>query len=1055
MADTIEIARYQFHSWSRRGISANITDTDDLGSGTDAGMERASITLGVTLNGNPNSKKFQLIGPGDIIGVNQNMIVRSEPLDGITNFEPNYLAFVEFYDEDFAWRYTPAAPTGGSGPADNNKLRPWLLLLVLKADEFDRTQSRTPLPSIELKTKDVFPSITESWLWAHMHSNANLPDSEMTDYVKFLLSLNQTMNADPDQLYSRLICPRKLDANTSYTAFLVPAFETGRLAGLQLDTTTTHAQLPSWDNTGAHGVMPVYFEWSFSTGENENFESLVKLLHPQPMDPRVGIRDMDCSRPGFVKAEDPTQEIPGTSPSIIGLEGALKSPDTVSTKFPDPVTANDYQVELQKIANLPVTIIGTSSSGDPVISVPIYGSNHAKQSATDVVSLDITKDYWVDDLNRDPRTRVAAGLGTKVVQGNQSGFLPKAWAQVATIVQANKIIRSGVFMMKVALQFTVKTMSRLPQQVFMAVSNPVLSRILGSPTTIYQQIKMSPVPPAVYSGAFRKLLRPKGRFANKISPGKPIVFNDLVTGLNNNTIGFGSKTTVAAGLPNTQTIAGEISSPNLPAWLRYLIAHAKWILIILLIIFVVLAMVTGAYYLFAALAAAAAGGYIYATTAEKNIEASTNLNNPEAELKSITGIPAQPNFSLQLSTEAAAPAPTPTSAGADSVEAANFRKALPDFYQRMALGVPVVAPTKLDPINAYDKVSTALHPHISFPKRMAYQIKFPGYISLTEPDKIFPAMAYPDIEDPMYAYLNAISQELLMPNIKLVPNNCISLVETNPKFIESYMVGLNHEMGKELLWNEYPTDERGSYFRQFWDVKGIIEPTSTLSEAAQTELYKDIKPIDTWGFHSVLGSHNNRAPAGSVSPQAVLVIRGELLKRYPNTLIFAQKAIKGTGGYATMIDLSLTDATYPEEIKFPLYKADAAPDIKFFGFELTIDQARGTDLSDGFADHLGWYFIIQEIPGEPRFGMEISFDPDQGPDAGPVTWADLAWTNYGASGAPMITAGVVPAPPTGKFPGPYIWGKDSGNMAAILFRKPSMVAVYAAEMLDTLKQNPS
>ena len=105
-------------------------------------------------------------------------------------------------------------------------------------------------------------------------------------------------------------------------------------------------------------------------------------------------------------------------------------------------------------------------------------------------------------------------------------------------------------------------------------------------------------------------------------------------------------------------------------------------------------------------------------------------------------------------------------------------------------------------------------------------------------------MAYPDFEDPMYKYLNAISQDLMLPNIKLVPPDTISLVQTNPKFIESYMVGLNHEMGKELLWNEYPTDERGSYFRQFWDVKGIIEPSTTMTEAQLTEAYKDITPID-------------------------------------------------------------------------------------------------------------------------------------------------------------------------------------------------------------------
>jgi hypothetical protein len=38
-------------------------------------------------------------------------------------------------------------------------------------------------------------------------------------------------------------------------------------------------------------------------------------------------------------------------------------------------------------------------------------------------------------------------------------------------------------------------------------------------------------------------------------------------------------------------------------------------------------------------------------------------------------------------------------------------------------------------------------------------------------------------------------------------------------FLEAYMVGLNHELARELLWREFPTDQRGGYFRQFWDVR--------------------------------------------------------------------------------------------------------------------------------------------------------------------------------------------------------------------------------------------
>ena len=30
----IEIARYQFHSWARKGIAATVAEQDDLGAGT-------------------------------------------------------------------------------------------------------------------------------------------------------------------------------------------------------------------------------------------------------------------------------------------------------------------------------------------------------------------------------------------------------------------------------------------------------------------------------------------------------------------------------------------------------------------------------------------------------------------------------------------------------------------------------------------------------------------------------------------------------------------------------------------------------------------------------------------------------------------------------------------------------------------------------------------------------------------------------------------------------------------------------------------------------------
>jgi hypothetical protein len=1027
---TIEIARYQFHSWARRGIANNITESDDLGAGTSTVVERAEVPIGVTLNGSGLSKAFSLIGPGDIIGVHGDMVVRTEPLNWIADFEGNYLSFIEFYDEDFAWRYTPAAPAG-------TRLRPWLFLLVLKEDEFERSARRVPLPTIKVQSPDVFPPFNETWMWAHVHSNADIPDSELSDYERFLLSLGQTMNEDPDQLYCRLMSPRKLEPNTAYYAFVIPAFETGRLAGLELPTDTINAQLASWDTNGAKGEMPVYYEWFFQTGVNADFESLVRMLEPRPMDPRVGIRDMDCHQPDFIKA-DGSGELPGTKPELIGLEGALKSPTTVSTVFPNPTTETAFQRELQKVVNLPFEIVGTDTSGDPVISIPLYGGKHAKKSLTDVVKLDITQNTWVHDLNKDPRTRVAAGFGTRVVQDNQEDFMRKAWAQVTKVIEANRRIRLSLLYMKVAVQFTVKTFATLPPNKLLAISKPVLSRVMGSPTTILQQIRDSRLPEAVFSGAFRRLVRPNGKFTKKIGANLRFDYDSLVTRVNAGSLTAAPPKVTPASIPDTQAFANRILPSSLPGWL---IKHNQFVLFLLLLLLFVIAFITGAWVVIAVLVAALVAAGVYAGKLQANQNAASALQDPQHEAASIPSIPAQPAFTLTLSDEAVTPPATPGAAGADSVEAMNFRSALSGLMTRFTLQVPVVPLVEFSLSNAYQKVSVAINPTKSFPYRLSYFTRFPGYISLLEPEKIFEAMAYPDLEDPMYKPLVQISGELMLPNLKLIPTNTISLLKTNQKFIESYLVGLNHEMGRELLWREYPTDERGSYFRQFWEVKGIIRPSAGKTEAQLTEEYKDIKPIHTWSIHSLLGTHNNRDPGGDTE-QTVLLIRGDLLKRYPNTVIFAQKAIAGDNPDEPVIDLDLTAEEFATEVKFPLYRAELLPDIKLFGFELTIKQARGTELTPGFTDHLGWFFIIQEVPGEPRFGMDINFDP--GTDG--LSWDDLAWDLLPPD-TRFIKSTVVP---NINVSDKNKWGADSANMAYVLFQKPSMVAVHAQEMLETL-----
>jgi len=96
-----------------------------------------------------------------------------------------------------------------------------------------------PLPSVEITAAldDVMPPTDEQWAWAHAHLNEALSPTDVvwTDADAVGAAVASALGRNPDVGYSRLLCPRKLAPGTGYHALLVPAFESGRLAGLGID----------------------------------------------------------------------------------------------------------------------------------------------------------------------------------------------------------------------------------------------------------------------------------------------------------------------------------------------------------------------------------------------------------------------------------------------------------------------------------------------------------------------------------------------------------------------------------------------------------------------------------------------------------------------------------------------------------------------------------------------------------------------------------------------------------------------------------------------------
>jgi hypothetical protein len=152
-------------------------------------------------------------------------------------------------------------------------------------------------------------------------------------------------------------------------------------------------------------------------------------------------------------------------------------------------------------------------------------------------------------------------------------------------------------------------------------------------------------------------------------------------------------------------------------------------------------------------------------------------------------------------------------------------------------------------------------------------------------------------------------------------------------------------MTRELLWNELPTDQRGTYFRQFWDQAGYVpDKTSPISP----DQLRDIRPIASWSKDAPLGgsSARRRLPDGT-GEHLVLLVRAQLIKHYPNLIVYAVEAKPSSEGPG----LTGNEA-------HPVFYGLLKPDVAFYGFELTRDQVVGDP---------GWYFILQEQPGEPRF----------------------------------------------------------------------------------------
>lgn len=199
---------------------------------------------------------------------------------------------------------------------------------------------------------------------------------------------------------------------------------------------------------------------------------------------------------------------------------------------------------------------------------------------------------------------------------------------------------------------------------------------------------------------------------------------------------------------------------------------------------------------------------------------------------------------------------------------------------------------------------------------------------------IEPIMAAPTFLRPMYRALEAYDRDWLVPGLGLLPDaDFVTVLSTNSEFMEAFLVGLSDEMGRELLWRNYPTDRRGTYFRRFWrprtdDLDGHVHAF----------------PRTPLGSHISLGQGDGRA---------VIVVKSELVRRFPDLIIQAVR--NQSGDQAAPV---FETPTEPQQTAPELFAEHLEPDIALVGLDLSVQELDEDD---------DWWILIAEHPSATRF----------------------------------------------------------------------------------------
>lgn len=1052
-------ASYRFFPWVRRGLAAALPASAPT-------EPRARINAKVSVTAQiAADRSLTMLGPGDVLGIDSRLIIRTDPRPGARSVEPNYMASIEFDPPDFPWMFTPQ----GAAPTDR-RLPPWLALLVLDTDLIAEPSvlAGRPLPFITipaaLKAQEL-PDLDHSWAWAHAQ---RLADGDTND-ADALAKL-------PDRNVSRLICPRRLRPFGKWMGCLVPTYDVGMLTGLgtpRVLSDDPNAPPPpppgkAWTIDGdSDVVLPVYWHWTFETGEQGDFEMLAARLKPA-----IALSDDEGLSP---TAKRRGRIYVGSATGSAALADALPTDDAASlVRLDAPLETLDRAISTVDAVAAPFAeavaeaLRPTVAGSDTELTPPLYGTAHVQRAEVDPATMD---EDWFAELNLDPRMRLAARVGGDVVRVHQEDLMQSAWEQVGDVIAANAQLDRSRFLALVAQRGVKRHLATLSASRFLAVTSAAHARVaIGDATSAQARIAVTSLPDRSFDLALRRLSGSAGR-TSRVLARLGTADRDPLAGR------------IAAALQKDAEIVDPSvkPSPGLSAEDEVLkprgtlsdfvltdrhhraadeIGRAAEIapkkILEKTLEAIRTAPETKGFSVRKKGAGIAVGtidrdrdglvSFVEGTVREPLFRVATDDDIPDDTLVMMAaripaGVAPGKTLSAQVRTVDGrrqigfAPITLDVGEGLSRAERtkrikrawreANEARDWRGFEPRGSTGaagaaVIGVMPAPLVGAEVAGRVKAALEtvavgrptvnelplvradlgsgggsitsglrkaiePRTTFKRRLKAMIHFPDWFGQLE--AIEPIRAAPAFTASFATLLAETAPEVFLPREIEIAVDTVVALKVNPRWIAGCMVGVNHEINRELVWRTYPTDGRGTSATRFWD---WIDPAQ-----------KDVAEIHRWRATTALAK---QLEPGAAKERIVIAVRGSLLLRYPNTLIFAWKAdgdkLAANG-----------------DIRLPLFRTFLPPDISLIGLDLTRDE-----LDD-------WFIVLQEPVSESRFGLDEPGTLGTSVGSNGANWSDFEKDGWLNMALPQIAA------------------SNSASLAQMLLQRPVRVAMAAKQFI--------